>query len=230
MSYIGTNKVGKMYLGSTAIGKAYFGEDLVYDSAGGDTPVLPYDAEIEYLQSSGTQYIDTGIQPTANTHVILECSNLMQSGGENETFGYGETVNGTIVRFHAVAVAYWNANKFHFGCGSGFLYTTTADNAKHVFELFGDGTVVQDGTSYSIGSSITSISQNMPLFARLWDGAYQYTTSVRVHSFKYYENDILTLDFIPVRVGQVGYMYDKVSGQLFGNNGTGSFTLGNDKS
>lgn len=229
MSYIGTNKVGKMYLGDTAIGKAYLGEDLVYDSAGGGQ-VLPYDAEIEFLQSSGTQYIDTGIKPTTNTRVVLECSNLRQSGNENETFGCGATVNGSRVRFHVVAVAHWNGYKFHFGCGSGILYTTTADNAKHIFELSGDGSVVQDGVNYSIGSSITSISQTMPLFARLWDGAYQYTTGVRVHSFKCYEDGALILDFIPVRVGQTGYLYDRVSGELFGNDGTGSFTLGNDKS
>ena len=52
MSYIGTNKVGKMYLGSTAIGKAYLGDDLVYDSAGGSvTPVLPDGyAQLDYVQ------------------------------------------------------------------------------------------------------------------------------------------------------------------------------------
>lgn len=42
------------------------------------------------------------------------------------------------------------------------------------------------------------------------------------------KNGELLGDFIPVRVGQVGYMYDKVSGQLFGNAGTGEFILGPD--
>ena len=32
MSYIGTNKIGKMYLGSTEIAKAYLGNDLVYQN------------------------------------------------------------------------------------------------------------------------------------------------------------------------------------------------------
>lgn len=36
------------------------------------------------------------------------------------------------------------------------------------------------------------------------------------------------IDFIPVRVGQVGYLYDRVSGQLFGNSGTGAFIVGPD--
>ena len=41
-------------------------------------------------------------------------------------------------------------------------------------------------------------------------------------------NNIVLRDLIPVRVGKVGYMYDKVSGQLFGNSGTGEFILGPD--
>lgn len=32
----------------------------------------------------------------------------------------------------------------------------------------------------------------------------------------------------PVRKGTAGYMYDSVSGQLLGNNGTGDFAYGND--
>ena len=36
------------------------------------------------------------------------------------------------------------------------------------------------------------------------------------------------LDLIPVRKGNIGYMYDRVSGQLFGNQGTGAFIIGND--
>lgn len=33
---------------------------------------------------------------------------------------------------------------------------------------------------------------------------------------------------LPYDVGTVGYMYDRVSGQLFGNAGTGDFILGPD--
>ena len=36
------------------------------------------------------------------------------------------------------------------------------------------------------------------------------------------------MDLVPVRIGSTGYMYDKVSGNLFGNSGTGSFILGPD--
>lgn len=35
-------------------------------------------------------------------------------------------------------------------------------------------------------------------------------------------------DMLPVRVGATGYMYDTVTGRLFGNNGTGDFEYGLD--
>ena len=36
-------------------------------------------------------------------------------------------------------------------------------------------------------------------------------------------------DLLPVRKGNIGYMYDRVSGELFGNAGTGDFIIGPDK-
>ena len=42
-------------------------------------------------------------------------------------------------------------------------------------------------------------------------------------------NGTLVRSYVPVRVGSVGYLFDRVSGQLFGNAGTGAFTLGPDK-
>lgn len=37
-----------------------------------------------------------------------------------------------------------------------------------------------------------------------------------------------SLDLIPVRVGSVGHMYDRISGKLFSNSGTGAFDVGRD--
>ena len=42
-------------------------------------------------------------------------------------------------------------------------------------------------------------------------------------------NDVVLIDMIPVRKDGVGYMYDKVTGNFFGNDGTGDFVVGPDK-
>ena len=52
---------------------------------------------------------------------------------------------------------------------------------------------------------------------------------MRIFSCKIYDDGTLVRDLIPVRVGDVGYMFDRISGQLFGNAGTGAFIIGPDK-
>jgi hypothetical protein len=52
---------------------------------------------------------------------------------------------------------------------------------------------------------------------------------MKLKYLKIYENNILVQDLVPVRKGNVGYMYDMVSGKIFENAGTGSFILGPDK-
>lgn len=50
----------------------------------------------------------------------------------------------------------------------------------------------------------------------------------RLYNVELLRNGVKLRDLIPVRVGEVGYMYDQVSGELFGNAGSGSFILGPD--
>ena len=51
-----------------------------------------------------------------------------------------------------------------------------------------------------------------------------------LYSFQWRRNGDLLFDLIPVRKNGVGYLYDKVSGELFGNAaGSGSFSYGDDK-
>ena len=52
--------------------------------------------------------------------------------------------------------------------------------------------------------------------------------SIRLYNFTIRSN-IVKIDLIPVRKNGIGYMYDKVSGQHFGNKGTGQFIIGQDK-
>lgn len=48
------------------------------------------------------------------------------------------------------------------------------------------------------------------------------------YAFKISSGGVVTHDLIPVRRGNVGYMYDRTTNKLFGNSGTGDFVLGPD--
>ena len=88
-------------------------------------------------------------------------------------------------------------------------------NSKYAFSATTKASQASDATIY-IFMRNNNIGSNLP-----FDG-------LRLHDFVAMRNDITLRRYIPVRVGQVGYLYDKVSGQLFGNQGTGAFVVGPD--
>ena len=56
---------------------------------------LPYDAEIEYLEGSGTQYIDTGIIPSSTIGYYFIFSLIRTTGSsDNGNAGTGEFILG----------------------------------------------------------------------------------------------------------------------------------------
>ena len=240
MSYIGTNKVDKMYLGGTAIGKAYLGDDLVYDSSGGGiTPVLPYDAEIEFLQSSGTQYINTSISPSTSFECEIKAEFTQNQAGFDTLLGSYTSTSEYGVALAIRATYEANAGYIQFGAnGSGtslivssiqtlglHTYKTSLKNSTLKVDV--DGTV--NSRTWGTGQSPSSLP--MYMFARnKGGGTIGNYSKAKVYYCKIWNGGNLVFDAIPVRVGSTGYMYDRVSGQLFGNLGSGSFTLGNDKS
>ena len=229
MSYIGTNKVGKMYLGSTAIGKAYLGSDLVYDSAGGST-VLPYDAKIEFLQSSGTQYINTGIKPTTNFKCEIKAQYVQNNNGFDTLVGcYDGTNFGVAVGLQSTS----GGNKLYIQLGGGSSYVTssvTSTTALHTFvtQLSNNTLSINvDGTTNTATYSGSLPNMNLFLFARNKSTIGNFSNA-KIYYCKIWNGGNLVFDAIPVRVGQVGYMYDRVSRQLIGNAGSGDFALGDD--
>lgn len=189
---------------------------------------LPYDAEIEYLESSGTQYINTGILPN-NITINAE---FLQTKYVNEISFFGCWVlNTKIVHF-----TLYN-NKIYYSCGSSTETNTSIPknfiNNWNIITISDSGFLKLNNTIIS-NNTITqrTANCNLLLFARYssrLESAGAFSKKTRCRRFEIKNNlQETVLELIPVRVGQVGYMYDKVSGKLFGNSGTGNFILGND--
>lgn len=175
---------------------------------------LPYDAEIEYLESTGTQFIDTGLKLCSGIYNNFRIETKIKSCAKVD-----------VTRMAVILACVLEKNPF-----PGFI-----------IRYDGDVCLVYDNTTIHVGGldSIIEINRffdnisqhDIPttLYAG-YNGAgnvFRYS-KVTIYYLKIYGNEELIADFIPVRIGQVGYMYDKVSGQLFGNSGTGDFILGPD--
>ena len=192
---------------------------------GGGIP-LPYDAEIEYLQSTGTSgfYIDTLIgKPSPFNSVMIETevefvsTTSRQIHGALNSLYFGVNNN----RWEIAYLRYKNGADTNKHILSKSL-TVSSNRAYYVFTL--DGTLADTYNSSYVESDFNN---NIGIFN--YEASSTTGWYAKIYGEKIYLNEVLVRDFIPVRVGTIGYMYDKVSGQLFGNSGTGDFILGPDK-
>ena len=213
---LGSTDISKIYLGSTEVTKAYLGSTLVHD--GSPSPVLPYDAEVEYLEGTGTQWIDTGVLVSSITkaqyQVLVLKDNMLACGARDGTNGRFQVANS-------------------IGIGGGY-YTNSSVYPKNFtsynIEMTTSGVLKINGTSYNASSgSFSSVSFNSSIYLFKINGQDVDVGTFRIYGVKFYNVDTLVSDMIPVRVGNVGYMYDKVSGNLLSNSGSGNFILGIDK-
>ena len=186
---------------------------------------LPYLRRVVYLESHGTEWIDTGIIPTKATSCKLDGQfrsvNVTQINGVFDNLDIPNMGLGFDIGVHN---GKWFARRF----GENTL-KTTADTNRHVFEIISDESAFSiDGTKYNIPFSSGSFSKSIYLFVRNDDaGVKKFYCNLALYGFSARENDTLIKDLIPVLdLSGRPAMYDEVSGQFFYNQGTGEFTWG----
>jgi hypothetical protein len=185
-----------------------------------------YDAEIEYLESTGTQCINTGISGGSNAEYSITVALL---NGNT----YYEHICGSVRNAQGAPKIYVDVDPAMNSVAAEW-FTTAAQRVKlfnktdtsiHTVEYKG-GKIYLDGVQKASIGTYGFGSLNFCIFNYLAEELPG--TKMRLYSASVSLGGNLVRDFIPVRVGNVGYMYDKVSGQLFGNSGTGDFVLGQD--
>lgn len=217
MINITNDNISDITIGNAFMEKAFLGNQLVWQKS---SPVLPYDAIISYIESSGTQYIDTDVLSGDTTditmimHILAADASKRLIGSSNTSFEYYLSSNSKLsVRSNNAAK---NSTKTP---GTGGQHTYRISNATNYFYY--------DSTSYSFTHNGTSY-QGASLYLLIRPSASNTGINARLYSCTIKEDNTLLRDFIPVRKDGVGYLYDKVSGELFGNAGTGDFILGPD--
>ena len=201
---------------------------------------LPYDAEIEYLQSTSEagQYINTGILFDTLTTKI-EITTTIKRWSTSTVFAFGCMSNATsasqISIQHASRGTYpkiryldaFNTASTVSTYNTDVPYTYQVSSTKFcLYDI--SGNLIQQATS--AGATMQPLNLAIYLYGCNNAGTLKYISpNQRVKSFKIWKGDVLVQDLTPVRVGTEGCMYDKVTSTIFHNAGTGDFILGNDK-
>lgn len=192
---------------------------------------LPYDAEIEYLESTGTQWIDTLFYPRISEPDIRVENKFNKSVLQGNQCVLGARITSAMEKGFKLPNYYDDIFEYQglsigtltgrFSIGIDYEFYASIKQGRQEFYV---DDVLNTQTSWS-GSC--DAGGNLYLFALNQNGARWFFKG-KIYYCKIWQDDVIERDFIPVRVGQVGYMYDKVSGQLFGNSGTENFILGPD--
>lgn len=194
----------------------------------------PYTAKIEYLKGDGNAYIVLPFSGSSDKTTFE-----IEFIATNSKRGYDRTIIGsrasTNTRFCWVSNPNFE-NVTQAGYGNTYhnigITIANGDLVNIKTEIF-EGEINYTVTNITRGTS-ASYSWNTYVFAVLdfvylfWSGGlYKSQSSITKCII---ENDgVAAIDCFPVRIDNVGYLYDKVSKKLFGNAGTGNFILGPDK-
>lgn len=211
----------------------YDGDFILAD--GGTFNVLkdvnPY-TEIEYIETTGTQYIDTGMIGDLDTSYEIEASTSSTTDGFMVLFGSrlsaSSRVISTLVNPKTNIV-----NDFGDYTSTRQSYPMTSNVRYRMFNSKSERSVY-DYESGNIDTVTTKYTSNFETPTNLYIGykSSVFTESMinfqgRIYSCKIWQNDILVRDFIPVLDNEgVACLYEKVSGEFYYNQGTGDFIAG----
>ncbi len=190
---------------------------------------------LDYIEATGTQYIDTGIKPTGNMRKTVTASyskhdKSMQVlfGSKNEQMNIrsgGIGIDGVPTFFSIVSDLGWIEVTPVPAVNEKFITSIEIrNNSKYLLTHNGE----ENAGFYETGSVETDLTEY--LFAMNLDGRPFEMTAARVYSFMIEDlttNTVLQ-NLIPAkRISdeEVG-MYDTVSKQFFTNQNTGSFEAG----
>lgn len=169
--------------------------------------------KLEYIESTGTQYISTGITPTENTKVVIEFNSSTSSG---VVFGQDSGYKVNAFMF-AMTVVVFNSTKKDISISA---------NTKHIVQVAPKAFKVDNGSSQYIYANKVNAAYPMFLFGNNRNGKFSEGVAMKLYSFKVYENDVLIADYIPCKQGNAVGLYDDVAGAMNLPLGTGDFTAG----
>ena len=181
--------------------------------------------EVEYIESTGTQYIDTGVQAYQNTAVEFKIASMSQQVTTWPVLFGAQVYDDGRNRF---GISY----KFIARTGSSsFGPSSITYDEPHVGRLELDKYTL-DGVTYTATSAWVDPGISIYLFSindAKKPGRTDCAAVARFYYFKIYQGTKLVRDLIPCyrKSDNVAGMYDTVNKVFYTNNGTGTFIVGN---
>lgn len=169
---------------------------------------------LEYIESTGTQYIDLGISvPHATARVVVDFA-LTTVGG---------VIHG--ITGHANTDFTWSTNFLYLYkepvfsiCGGNVSGVNPTVGSRYIFDYTSAGYSVNGGAFVSAARAYTDGFNDTIFYSSSHYGAFKF------YAYQLYDGETLVRDMMPCinDNGEVG-LFDMVNGVFYGNAGSGQF-------
>lgn len=201
--------------------------------------------QVEYIESTGTQYIDTMVIADSDT---VETTIKFATDKIDSTMSFGgaeNTQTEDIAKMYQM-LPYLENNIMSFNVGQNskvYSQEITASEFYKVTQKYTDSNTEDDTTGGTLNVSVNDElkfsdtftgtiknNRNIWLFANNNEANDNKFSSIKIKEFKYSKDNYIALELVPcyrISDGVIG-MYDTITGTFFTNSGTGTFLKGED--
>lgn len=198
--------------------------NIEYDLNNGNNGILSDGYTLlTYIESNGTQYIDTGFVPNQNTTVIMEFENnknalaaLFGARKDTKVDVFGTWIDSDNIYPHYGSISH-----------NQYPITTSTVNNRLIYKM-SKNVGIADGIISTSPTTTFSSTYTLALLAMNTASTYDSRrASGKLYSCQIYDNETLVRNYIPCinPNGEIG-LYDTVNNNFYVNKGTGSFTAG----
>ena len=217
IAFLGTNKI--VDIDSKNVQSLSKDTEWIFQYVAG--PLLPDGyTQLEYIQSSGSQYINTGFKPNQDTKISITVD--FPLSGTTWLYG-GRTSAGS----NSLGFLCENGSRYRFDYASSINALTVKPTGKFTIDsdknkCYINGELVLTATYTTFTSPV-----NMYIFNNNNNGSLSGGSSAKLYNCSIYDNGVLIRSFIPCKnaSGTVG-LYDSVNNQFYQNAGSGTFIAG----
>lgn len=221
--------------------KYYIKEDGIVDIK---NSILPDEyQQVEYIESTGSQYIDTLLNASQHPNIIVEIEgNFTKINYFQYLFGGGFYIDLTSnCSWKLIGIIEGNKFAAQNGIAEKEKGIISADTQKHIFRLDTVSSIgrIDENSQVLDNNGVKPINFNYFLFASNNNGKIDQNASFKMNSCKILENNQLIRHYIPcysitnaintnenlVSANTKG-LYDLVEGKFYTNKGRGDFIAG----
>lgn len=192
-----------------------------------ETTIQGY-TQLDYIQSSGTQYIDTGISGGANASYEIMFRPTSSNVSYQQYFAGDK--NPTIPKLCENSTSY---TTLFIEVGTTNTTTSISSSTRNTVKYNSDGSITVNGTSIT-GLPTTAGAGWGSLTWWIFNAHEEPTlyANMELYGLKMWTDGILVRNFVPAKRNSdsVIGLYDSVSHTFFTNAGTGTFTAGSETS